>query len=470
MDEKELDRSIDSYLDQHWEDIVSDIDTLVQVESVEGSSLGLEKSPFGKGPREALDKGLEIADRLGMQTDDMDGYIGVADIPGESPRQLAIIGHTDVVEAGSGWTFEPYKVTRKDGYLIGRGTADDKGPLVVAMHAASFWASLNDKRPYTLRILLGANEETHMGDVEHYLANTEPPAFLITPDAEFPVCYGEKGIANFVVRSKKIENHRLVSINGGSAVNAVPGFAEATLYAAIDTLNPAPGIGICKEGCASCGLVGVEAAGTSAHASTPELGDSAITRLIGYLLTENLCSDEEREFLELVFLGAYNTDGSGYGLACSDENFGPLTMNVGKIWEETGSLCAAIDVRYPTTTDPDILLRVLKGGFAHIGATVEMTMNRDPFLLDPNSPEVKTLIDVYNSVTGEDAKPFTTGGGTYARMFPKAVSFGPARKDEVTPEWLGSMHGPDEGMSEDLLKQEFKIYVKAIDALMGLDL
>ncbi len=69
-----------------------------------------------------------MAADMGFQTHDVDGYIGFADFPGASDTQLGIIGHMDVVPAGPGWTFEPYDVTRKDGYLIGRGASTTRAP------------------------------------------------------------------------------------------------------------------------------------------------------------------------------------------------------------------------------------------------------------------------------------------------------------------------------------------------------
>jgi len=128
-----------------------------------------------------------------MSATNCEGHIGFADLPGETDTQLGIIGHMDVVPAGPGWTFEPFKVTEKDGFLMGRGCLDDKGPSVVALHAVKCLAGLDVARPYTIRFLFGANEETSMADVAWYLENYESPAFLFTPDADFPVCYGEKG-------------------------------------------------------------------------------------------------------------------------------------------------------------------------------------------------------------------------------------------------------------------------------------
>ena len=46
-------------------------------------------------------------------------------------RALLLMGHTDVVGVDrSKWTQDPFSGATKDGYLWGRGTIDDKGPLV----------------------------------------------------------------------------------------------------------------------------------------------------------------------------------------------------------------------------------------------------------------------------------------------------------------------------------------------------
>ena len=37
------------------------------------------------------------------------------------------------------------------------------------------------------------------------------------------------------------------------------------------------------------------------------------------------------------------------------------------------------------------------------------------------------------------------------------------------PEWVGSMHGPDEGVSEQLLKDAFRIYALTLGKLMKLE-
>ena len=125
VDRSLINGKIDEYLDTHWDDIVADIDTLVRIPSVEELDKAEEGAPYGPGPRAALNAALDMASSRGFEVHDDQGHIGYADLPGQTQGQIGIIGHMDVVPAGPGWTFEPYQVTRKDGYLIGRGVIDD---------------------------------------------------------------------------------------------------------------------------------------------------------------------------------------------------------------------------------------------------------------------------------------------------------------------------------------------------------
>ena len=80
------------------------------------------------------------------------------------------------------------------------------------------------------------------------------------------------------------------------------------------------------------------------------------------------------------------------------------------------------------------------------------------------------LITTYNDVTGENKKPFTMGGGTYARHFPYAVSFGPEHTDIELPEFAGPMHGANEGTPFEKLIEALKIYILALLRLQEIEL
>ena len=462
-----LQREIDAYLEAHWDEVVADIDELVRVESTEDLAAATEGAPFGPGPREALSRVLAQAARMGLEAHDCAGHIGYADLPGASPVQIGIIGHVDVVAAGPDWHFAPFEVTRKDGYLIGRGVIDDKGPLVVAMHAVKFWKDRGVQLPYTVRILFGANEETAMRDVAYYRERFADPAFLFTPDSQFPVGFGESGIAHGELISKRLEGGDILAFEGGQAPNAVPGQARARVR--VGNTDLADGENVFVE-VREDGTADVRARGAAAHASTPELGENALGLLVNYLLANGIGTQDERAYLGLLQRLLSCTDGSMLGIACSDEHFGALTA-VGSVMRlEGGRLRQTIDFRYPTTTTSDAIAQRLQALAAEVGASFAIGHDKLPFLMDPHSPAVRALLDAYNEATGEGRVGQTSKGGTYAREFTTGVSFGPEKPWEKNPDWVGGMHGPDEGVSENLLKQAFSIYARTLDKLMRLDL
>ena len=224
MDKGILDE-IDAYRDAHWDQMLNDIEALVRIESVEDLAQARSGAPYGPGPRAALSEALAIAQRMGFEVHDCEGHIGYADYPGASDFQIGIIGHVDVVPAGPSWTVEPYAVTKRDGYLLGRGVIDDKGPLMVALHAVKFWKDRmqerGEKLPFTIRVIFGANEETNMKDVSYYRTHHDDPGFLFTPDNQFPVGYGESGICSGVIESGVLADGDIVEIAGGQAMVGV---------------------------------------------------------------------------------------------------------------------------------------------------------------------------------------------------------------------------------------------------------
>ena len=187
-----LNQKIDAFVAANKEQILKDIATLVSINSVEGAPE--EGAPYGAGPRAALDKTLELAAGMGLATRNCENHIGYAELAGaDAEKYLATICHVDVVPEGNGWTEDPFKMEIRDGWMIGRGVADDKGPMVATLYALKFLKEEGVSLRYPIRALVGDNEETHMHDVDYYLANYPAPVFCFTPDAEFPVCNGEKG-------------------------------------------------------------------------------------------------------------------------------------------------------------------------------------------------------------------------------------------------------------------------------------
>ena len=233
------------------------------------------------------------------------------------------------------------------------------------------------------------------------------------------------------------------------------------------TLPAAEGVVVTDAG---EGTARIDAQGKAAHASLPHLGKSAIDLLVAYLLENDVCTADEKAFFELVRKLTSATDGSNLGIKTADEHFGELTVVGGTICMQDGRVKQTLDSRFPTSTTPEELTSALSALASEVGADCEVTRTVEPFLIDPESGYVQALLSAYNEATGEHAKPFTQGGGTYARKFSCAASFGPEMPWIEMPEWAGGMHGPDETVPEELLKKAFKIYALTIARLMELDL
>ena len=457
---------VETFVQQNAENIARDIKRLVDIPSVEESPV--EGAPFGNGPRAVLEEALKMAGEMGLETYNANNYIGWAEVKGSCSKTLATITHLDVVPAGNGWDGDPFCMRRQGDWLIGRGVADDKGPSVLCLYIAKFLKEQGIVPRYNFRVLLGCNEETGMQDVEYYLENYPAPDFCFSPDAEFPVCNGEKGVYSADLISNVL-NGNLVDFQGGVASNAVPDLAHCVVKASLENLPQKENISLSTAG---EGLVRIEGKGKAGHAAFPAGTVNAIGVIVDYLLENNLCTPEENGYLQLLQKLFAATDGSAIGIASDDGLFDPLTVIGGTIRMEEGRLIQNINSRYPTSTTAQTITSQLQQA-AGEHAEVKAERESEPFYISADHPAIQTLLGVYNEVTGENAKPFTMGGGTYARHFPLAVSFGPEAalgQEQEVPDFVGTMHGPNEGVNLNHLTKALKIYLLSVLALQEIDL
>ncbi|MBR5094444.1 MAG: Sapep family Mn(2+)-dependent dipeptidase [Oscillospiraceae bacterium] len=456
-----LRRDLDRFAEENYESIFRDIGRLVAIVSVEGEPA--PGAPFGPGPKAALDLGLQIARELGLEAVNCEDKIGYALLGGPDERYIATITHLDVVPTGDGWEHDPFTMREREGWIIGRGVMDDKGPSVLCFYALKYLKERQIPLRYPIRALLGANEESGMGDVEHYLANYPAPLFCFSPDANFPLCNGEKGIYHGRIRFD-LPLGNIVDIRGGIVVNAVPDKAEATVRAA--HLEPAERVAVEEL---EPGLWHVTASGLGGHASLPKGTVNAIGVLVDYLLSSGVCDADETRMFTLLQRLHSAWDGSGLGVQADDGRFEPLTIIGGMIGLEDGKLFQTLDSRYPTNTSGAQIAATIQ---ALAGDMARVTVDRDapPFYMSLDDPAVQVCIDAYNAVTGENAAPYTIGGGTDARDFPRAVSFGPEHPERPMPDFAGPIHGVDEAASKDYLIEALKVYILALIRLEELEL
>ena len=110
---------------------------------------------------------------------------------------VAVLGHLDVVPEGDGWSFDPFGGEIRDGKVFGRGAMDDKGPTIAALYALAALRDSGLPIRRRIRLLFGTNEETGSNDMKYYRSHGgEIPVMGFTPDGEYPVINGEKGLIN----------------------------------------------------------------------------------------------------------------------------------------------------------------------------------------------------------------------------------------------------------------------------------
>lgn len=462
MEFSQLKAAAEQFAAQHEQEIVADIARLVAIKSVRGAPQ--PGAPFGPGPRDALQEALSLAAARGLAAENLE-VVGRASTPGSGGKTVGIVAHLDVVPEGGGWNTDPYTLTEREGWLLGRGVADDKGPAVLAIWAAKFFADLPQRPRHTIQVLLGTSEETGMSDLKQYLEAHPAPDFSFTPDGSFPICNGEKGGFDGEFVSGPLEGV-LAAFEGGLAANSVPDRAVAVVRLPADSLPAAEDISVTADAQGAR----IEARGIAGHASKPEGSRSAIGMVAAYLLENRLVDGKERAALELVRDLAVSHDGELLGIAARDEVFTPLTIIGGQIRMKNGRLIQNFDCRYPTSITGEELEQRLGRRAQAAGMTLQNAVANPPFYIEPDSPPILALRRTYREITGRDDAPFTMGGGTYARRLPRAVSFGIGESGMERAPFVGSIHGANEGFPLKKLMESLVIFICALGRLMEIDL
>lgn len=70
-------------------------------------------------------------------------------------KTVLVYGHLDVQPAGDEddtWNSEPFELTEADGHLIGRGTLDNKGPILAWVHAIQAFIANGIEIPVNVKV------------------------------------------------------------------------------------------------------------------------------------------------------------------------------------------------------------------------------------------------------------------------------------------------------------------------------
>ena len=478
-----MDNRIETFLYEHENELYEDILRLVGIPSV---------SEDREGARRALREFLTMTRSAGFSVSEAaGGDVGVAVLePDESeipevrpPREtLGILGHVDVVDPGdpSAWTHSPWGEI-SDGAVWGRGTLDDKGPLVVCLWAIKALREFGVRFRRRVSFIVGTMEEIDWLDMEAYRREAEPPDFGFTPDGEFPVINREKGHCDVVLsfdrdRHRTLGNFEIVDFEAGAASNVVPDSAGARLRFAGSGGDGAPeslrnslaslpeaeraAIRIEPE---NDGTVTVRAKGKAAHSSLPEQGDNALVRLCAFLarLGRNGLVD---------FLSTFFADGpypQALGLQTRSEYargeyIGLTSASPDLVKTAGGAFVLTVNLRMSYGQTEQELCAAFEEHQGRFGYSFHLEQFLPALFIPKDRPFMRALMNAYEGRTGRPGEFILAPGTSYAKAMPGIAAFGP-----VLPGHEDLCHVADERMSFEEIRTCAMIYADAIAALVS---
>ena len=432
-------KELDKFIDENQEEFIKNLDELINIPSVSDDITEVTKS---------LHWCIDKAKSFGLKAEAiLDDQIGIIEM-GEGDETLGILAHVDVVSAGDEdeWTYPPYKATVADGFVWGRGSCDDKGPLLNCLYAMQAVKNLGLPMHKKVQLIIGTQEEVKWTDMEAYVANCKLPDYSFTPDGDFPIGNREKGYADVKLSFKKSFGKKgsieITELYGGPTINSVPNVAYAHLKGSIDDVNNTLNIYLQESSENNIYIVEendyicVKSKGVASHSSFPEKGVNAIWLLADFLIK-----------LDLVDNGAYNVikfineiskgdfEGNPFGLArgnvyVNGEDMHKTMMSLTFMETKNDRYDLYYNIRHTYGIHkPDIEtgFNLHKEKYQYTFSIVDYM---DALYVDSNKPFVKLMEEIYNSNT-QWTSYFNLGHGTsYAKALPNAVYWGPVFPDE----------------------------------------
>lgn len=432
---------------QNEKQLINDLCGLLEIDSTLIETPDDPLAPFGKGIRESLDYILKLGESFGFKVKNIDNVAGHIEF-GEGEELIGILCHVDVVPAVGNWTNPPFKPTIADGKIFARGAMDDKGPAISSLYAMKVIKDLGLKLNKRVRLIIGTDEETKWRCMDAYFKKEEMPTLGFSPDANFPVIYGEKGIMSIDLVSMEKSDLKFIS---GVRYNVVPNEAKAKVNKSLDEVFMSYLKANNLEGLVQDDFLTLF--GESAHAMQPEKGKNAAI-LLSKFLNEHI----DNNIIKFVATKLDDTRLKTIGLDFTDPEMKDLTCNVAIVEVDENGGKIGLNFRYPINWNKEEFLDKFAKLAKEFNLELNVVSDQKPHYVSKDDELVKTLHNAYVHYTNDTKTPnITIGGGTYARALKKGVAFGmmfPGRVDVV--------HQVDEHIYIEDLILATAIYAKAI--------
>jgi succinyl-diaminopimelate desuccinylase len=288
---------------------------------------------------------------------------------GKSGQCLLMPAHMDVVPAGEGWDTDPFKVVEKDDKLFGRGTLDNKGPLVSILVAAEILKKLGIDQQLRGELMVAALSDEEAED----------------PDG---INYG----IGYLIEEKLIQ----------PTLSVVPDIGGNMLE-----------IDVAEKGRT---VIKITAIGKQAHGSTPEKGINAV-----YMMAKLVNELEKIQFKYEVHPVL------GHPTLNLGEIHGGAASNI-----VPGSCYIYIDIRAVPGQTEEILLGQIQDCIDNVpngNFKVEIVSTNQPHAISPDVELVRKIQSNAREFLNIEPQAIGQGGGTYAKTMClngiTAVGWGP---------------------------------------------
>ncbi|WP_171753359.1 Sapep family Mn(2+)-dependent dipeptidase [Vibrio sp. 99-8-1] len=455
------------YFEKNRDNIVNDISTLVAVASVREESTRCDLAPFGKPIRQAFDKLIAMASAMGFQVEDHNGY--AIDISyGEGEQEIAILHHIDVVSAEdhSLWNTPPYQVVEKQGFIYGRGTTDNKGPLIASLYLLKLFKEQQLPLDKKIRIIVGGAEETTWECIEHYFKTQPQPDYAFSPDGDFPIVNGESGIlySSFSGQCSKPSEEalcRIISITSERDRTSTCHKLELILAGSMaeDVAKLFPNGVIDMHTLDNTVSVSLKTPWEKSR--NPQNTSNCMDKMVNVLRGVEYLDHNAKNLISLLDdLFAASSNGSKLGLNHIDDEMGSTTCCVSAINMDQQTFSVDFDFRYPK----GLTIESIRSQLQLLSKQYEVNWTEHQYLplsyLSPESSLIRSMEKAYLDVMGVEAHCFSKRAASYARSLQNGVAFGPTFSGDKT-----NVHEPNERLRIESLKKAFSIYVKVLISL-----
>jgi succinyl-diaminopimelate desuccinylase len=440
-----------TYLSPYFKEAIPQLQQWIQIPSVHDERTISINKPYGETVFQALQYIGKLAEKDGFIVDYCDGHVTEITF-GQGPL-IAVYAHADVVPVAEGWKHSPFGGQIDQQRMYGRGTSDDKGPALASYYAIKMLKDRNLIQGFQVKLVIGGNEEKGSGCLKYYFHQLKKPYAVagFTPDGNFPLIYGEKGISNFEI-SGHIHLRGIHSIQAGIVANSVIDKAVAVVDSLFSLERALQSFGFPFEYQVNGKLTKITFLGKAAHGSLPHLGKNAGTALLSFL-----AKAFPQEPLQTLANQYADHEGKNLGIDASAPLLHNTTNNIGLINYDGHQFSLIANYRYPENVSyQDVEKKLTKITPAPLAFK---TLSTSPVLVfDPNTPMIQTLLNAYQDESGDKVTPMITiGGGTYAKEAKNTVAFGskfPNKEDFI--------HENDEKIDLEDFTSSMAIYARAI--------